>query len=43
LPHAQAWLIALGDMPYVQPATVLRLCAALADGAAIAEVMKFTP
>lgn len=34
LPSAQSWLIALGDMPYVQTATLRSLCAALAAGAA---------
>ena len=36
LPGADSWVVALGDMPYVQPATIDALCAALADGAAIA-------
>ena len=36
LPGAASWVVALGDMPYVQPATIDALCAALADGAAIA-------
>lgn len=36
LPHAESWVIALGDMPHVQPATIASLCDALADGADIA-------
>jgi len=36
LPDAQAWVIALGDMPFVAPATIQALCAALRSGAAIA-------
>jgi molybdenum cofactor cytidylyltransferase len=32
----QAWLVALGDMPYVDPATLRRLADALAAGAGIA-------
>jgi molybdenum cofactor cytidylyltransferase len=36
LPAAQAWLIALGDMPHVKSATIEALCAALDAGAAIA-------
>lgn len=36
LPDADAWLIALGDMPFVETATVRALCEALAGGAAIA-------
>jgi molybdenum cofactor cytidylyltransferase len=36
LPGAQAWLIALGDMPFVESATVRALCDALANGAGIA-------
>lgn len=37
-PHLQphAWLIALGDMPFVEVATLQALCAALDGGAAIA-------
>ena len=35
-PLAQGVLIALGDMPHVQPATLTALCDALARGAAIA-------
>jgi molybdenum cofactor cytidylyltransferase len=30
------WLVALGDMPHVQPATIAALAAALAGGAGIA-------
>jgi molybdenum cofactor cytidylyltransferase len=36
LPEAQAWVIALGDMPFVQPATIQSLCDALDGGADIA-------
>lgn len=35
-PDAKGWLIALADMPYVQPATLLALLAALEAGADIA-------
>jgi molybdenum cofactor cytidylyltransferase len=33
---AQAWLVALGDMPFVQPSTIRALCDAFAAGAGIA-------
>lgn len=36
LPHAGAWLVALGDMPHVQVATVAALASAIESGAAIA-------
>lgn len=36
LPDADAWLVALGDMPFVLPSTLRALLAALADGAGIA-------
>lgn len=36
LPQAQAWIVALGDMPFVRPATIDALRAALASGAGIA-------
>ena len=36
LPAAQAWLVALGDMPFVAPATLRALLDALAGGAGIA-------
>lgn len=36
LPQAQSWVIALGDMPHVQPSTISALVAALAAGADIA-------
>jgi molybdenum cofactor cytidylyltransferase len=36
LPQAQGWLVALGDMPYVEPRTMRALCDALAAGADIA-------
>lgn len=36
LPQADAWLVALGDMPYVAPSTLRALLAALAAGADIA-------
>jgi molybdenum cofactor cytidylyltransferase len=35
-PPASSWLVALGDMPYVQQATMQALCDALAAGADIA-------
>jgi molybdenum cofactor cytidylyltransferase len=35
-PEADGWLIALGDMPFVRPATVQAVAAALAEGAPIA-------
>ncbi|MES2127212.1 MAG: nucleotidyltransferase family protein [Pseudomonadota bacterium] len=35
-PGTEGWLVALGDMPYVQGATLLALCAALEQGADIA-------
>lgn len=38
-PPASSWLVALGDMPYVQPATIQALCDALAAGADIAAPM----
>jgi len=36
LPQADGWLVALGDMPYVAPATLRALLAALEEGADIA-------
>ncbi|HEV2612335.1 MAG TPA: nucleotidyltransferase family protein [Noviherbaspirillum sp.] len=36
VPDANGWVISLGDMPYVQPATIAALVDALADGADIA-------
>jgi molybdenum cofactor cytidylyltransferase len=36
LPAARSWIVALGDMPFVQAATIRALCDALAAGAAIA-------
>jgi molybdenum cofactor cytidylyltransferase len=36
LPAAGAWLVALGDMPFVEPHTIRTLCDALAAGAGIA-------
>ncbi|MDQ2819214.1 MAG: nucleotidyltransferase family protein [Pseudomonadota bacterium] len=38
-PQPHAWLIALGDMPFVEVATLQALCAALDSGAAIAAPM----
>ena len=35
-PPGQGWLVALGDMPFVDPATLRALGAAIDDGAAIA-------
>jgi molybdenum cofactor cytidylyltransferase len=36
LKHADGWIVALADMPFVQPATVGKLLQALLDGADIA-------
>lgn len=36
LPEANAWLIALADMPYVTPSTIAALCRAIDAGAVIA-------
>jgi molybdenum cofactor cytidylyltransferase len=36
LPTASAWLVALGDMPFVRPQTIRALCGALGGGAGIA-------
>jgi molybdenum cofactor cytidylyltransferase len=36
LPQADAWLVALGDMPFVAPATLRALLAAVEEGADIA-------
>jgi len=36
LPGAQAWVIALGDMPFVDAATMRALCDALGNGADVA-------
>ena len=36
---ASGWVIALGDMPHVQPATIAAIAQALADGATIAAPM----
>jgi molybdenum cofactor cytidylyltransferase len=36
LPQADGWLVALGDMPYVEPGTIEALCTALESGAGIA-------
>jgi molybdenum cofactor cytidylyltransferase len=36
LPNPDGWLVALADMPFVQPQTVQALCDALAGGAGIA-------
>lgn len=35
-PTADGWVVALGDMPYVQTATITALCSAIEQGAAIA-------
>lgn len=40
LPAADGWLVALGDMPFVSPATMGALLAALADGAGIAAPVR---
>jgi molybdenum cofactor cytidylyltransferase len=36
LPQADGWVVALGDMPYVEPGTIRALCDALDAGAGIA-------
>jgi molybdenum cofactor cytidylyltransferase len=36
LPDASAWIVALGDMPFVQPSTIRSLAGALAGGHGIA-------
>jgi molybdenum cofactor cytidylyltransferase len=36
LPQADGWVVALGDMPYVEPRTIRALCDALDAGAGIA-------
>jgi molybdenum cofactor cytidylyltransferase len=36
LPAARSWVVALGDMPFVTPATIRALCDALGGGAGIA-------
>lgn len=35
-PEAEAWLVALGDMPYVRPSSIAAVSAALEEGAALA-------
>jgi molybdenum cofactor cytidylyltransferase len=35
-PHAEAWLVALGDMPYVRPSSIAAVRAALEEGAPLA-------
>ena len=35
-PRAQGWLVALADMPWIEPATILRVADAIAGGAVIA-------
>lgn len=35
-PSPFGWIVALADMPFIDPATVVALCDALADGASIA-------
>ena len=34
-PDAAAWVVALADMPWITPATIARVVAALADGAPV--------
>jgi molybdenum cofactor cytidylyltransferase len=34
--EAQGWLVALADMPWIAPATIARVAAAIADGASVA-------
>jgi molybdenum cofactor cytidylyltransferase len=36
LPAARSWVVTLGDMPFVKPATIRALCDALGGGAGIA-------
>lgn len=36
LPRADAWLVALGDMPYVRPSTIAALARAIEQGSGIA-------
>jgi molybdenum cofactor cytidylyltransferase len=38
-PLARAWVVALGDMPWIQPATTRRVVDALAGGSALAAAM----
>ena len=33
---ATGWIVALGDMPWIEPATIARVVAAIADGAVVA-------
>jgi molybdenum cofactor cytidylyltransferase len=40
LPAAQSWLIALGDMPHLQPSTIQALADAVAGGAVVAAPIK---
>ncbi len=40
LPGAQAWIVALADMPYVERTTIVALRAALEGGAAIAAPVR---
>lgn len=35
-PHAQGWIIALADMPWVAPQTIARVAAAITEGAPVA-------
>ena len=35
-PDAQGWIVALADMPWVRPATIARVAAAIRDGAIVA-------
>ena len=39
---AQGWLLALGDMPYVQTTTIQKVAQAIADGASIAAPLHAT-
>jgi molybdenum cofactor cytidylyltransferase len=34
--HAAGWIVALGDMPWVEPSTIARVAAAIGQGAAVA-------
>ena len=33
---ASGWVVALGDMPWIEPSTIARVAAAIADGATVA-------
>jgi molybdenum cofactor cytidylyltransferase len=35
-PHAAGWIVALGDMPWIEPSTIARVATAIGQGAAVA-------